>query len=50
MVDYAKLYENKGKCPICGREMYDDGKAVNRHHFVPKSRGGKEQFFVHTIC
>lgn len=42
--------EFKGHCPICDRKMYDDGKSINRHHFVPKSRGGKEQFFVHTLC
>lgn len=44
------LLENKGECPICGRLMYDDGKSINRHHFVPKSRGGREQEWVHTIC
>lgn len=43
-------YEYKGACPICDRGMYDDGKSINRHHFVPKSRGGKEQFYTHTIC
>ncbi len=40
----------RGACPICGREMIDDGKAVNRHHFVPKSRGGKAMEFVHAVC
>ncbi len=42
--------ENKGQCPICHREMFDDGSSINRHHFIPKSRGGKEQFYLHTIC
>lgn len=49
-MDYSKLYEYKGLCPICDREMYDNGKSVNRHHFIPKSRGGKEQLFVHSCC
>lgn len=43
-------YKNLGLCPICGREMLDDGKSVNRHHFVPKCRGGKVQEHVHTLC
>ena len=47
---YKKQYENKGCCQICDREMYDDGKSINRHHFVPKSRGGKEQYYIHTLC
>lgn len=46
----VKSYDNKGDCPICDREMIDDGKSINRHHFIPKSRGGKEQEYVHTIC
>lgn len=49
-MNYTKQYEFKGKCPICDRDMFDDGKSINRHHFVPKSRGGKEQFYTHTIC
>lgn len=49
-MDYSKKYEHKGACPICERDMYDDGKSINRHHFIPKSRGGKEQFFTHTLC
>lgn len=40
----------KGICPICDRDMYDDGKSINRHHFIPKSRGGKEQLLIHTLC
>lgn len=49
-MNYSKLYEYKGKCPICERDMYDDGKSINRHHFVPKSRGGQEQLHLHRIC
>lgn len=39
----------KGKCPICDRDMYA-GSSIDRHHFIPKSKGGKEQFFVHKVC
>lgn len=38
-----------GPCPICQRTMYDDG-SVDKHHFVPKSRGGRETEYVHKIC
>lgn len=48
-MNYFKEFEHKGKCPICDRDMFDDGKSINRHHFIPKSRGGKEQEFVHTV-
>jgi hypothetical protein len=26
------------------------GPSVNRHHFVPRSRGGRETEYVHRIC
>jgi hypothetical protein len=35
-------------CPICGREL--GTVSVDRHHLVPKSKGGREQFLVHKIC
>lgn len=38
-----------GMCPICDREMWQ-GESVNKHHFVPKSEGGKETMFVHRVC
>ena len=38
-----------GLCPICDREMWV-GESVNKHHFVPKSRGGKETTFLHKVC
>lgn len=43
-------YEYKGDCPICDRKMYDDGFSINKHHFKPKCKGGKETTYVHTIC
>ena len=38
-----------GFCPICGREMIE-GTSVNKHHFYPKCKGGKESEFLHKIC
>ena len=35
-------------CPLCGRTLGDVN--VDRHHLVPKTFKGKEQFFVHKIC
>lgn len=35
-------------CPLCGRVLGELN--VDRHHLVPKSFKGKEQFFVHKIC
>ncbi len=47
---YAVKLENLGPCPICGRDMLQDGVSVNKHHFIPKSRGGKEAHYCHTLC
>ena len=38
-----------GECCLCGREMLS-GKAVDRHHPVPKSQGGKDWVWMHRIC
>lgn len=38
-----------GPCPICGREMVD-GPSVNRHHWVPKSKGGDQASDIHVVC
>ena len=48
MTNYSQ-YEHKGICPICDRDMYA-GSSVNRHHFVPKSRGGKATEWCHRVC
>ncbi len=36
-------------CPLCGRPLVP-GPWVNRHHVVPRSRGGREVFDIHTVC
>lgn len=38
-----------GPCPLCGRPMLA-GASVDRHHFVPKSRGGRVAVPLHRIC
>jgi|ERR1035437_7498163 hypothetical protein len=38
-----------GICPICDREMWQD-KFVDRHHFLPKCKGGRETEWVHKVC
>ena len=38
-----------GPCPVCGRDMFDDG-SCNKHHFIPKSEGGSESEHVHRAC
>jgi hypothetical protein len=50
MKNYHQLYEYLGTCPICERDMFKDGSSTNQHHFVPKSRGGREQEYCHRIC
>lgn len=35
-------------CPLCGRPL---GEAnIDRHHLVPKSLKGREQFPIHKVC
>jgi len=34
-------------CWLCGRPL---GRRVERHHPVPKSRGGRETVSLHAIC
>jgi 5-methylcytosine-specific restriction endonuclease McrA len=35
-------------CPLCGRPLGELN--VDRHHLVPKSLKGREQFPIHKIC
>jgi hypothetical protein len=39
--------EEAPACFLCGRPL---GRRVERHHPVPKSRGGRETVPVHPIC
>ncbi|WP_404381978.1 HNH endonuclease [Caenispirillum salinarum] len=38
-----------GPCPLCGRPMVA-GPSLDRHHWVPRSQGGREQTLMHRIC
>ena len=35
-------------CPLCGRELGTVN--IDRHHLVPKTFKGREQFPIHKIC
>lgn len=35
-------------CPLCGRPLGTEN--IDRHHLVPKSLKGREQFPIHKIC
>ncbi|QJD92201.1 hypothetical protein HH213_20145 [Duganella dendranthematis] len=36
------------RCPLCGRVLGTVN--IDRHHLVPKTFKGKEQFPIHKIC
>ncbi|QFZ92742.2 HNH endonuclease [Synechococcus elongatus] len=41
--------QDLGPCPLCDRPLWKD-RFVDRHHFLPRSHGGKEWLYVHQIC
>ena len=45
----SKQPEVVGQCPICDRDMWK-GDSIDKHHMVPKCRGGKETEYLHKIC
>ena len=36
-------------CPICEKEMMP-GPSVNKHHLIPKLKGGKKTLEMHKVC
>jgi hypothetical protein len=36
------------RCPLCGRVLGTVN--IDRHHLVPKTFKGREQFPIHKIC
>lgn len=38
-----------GPCPLCGRPMIE-GPSVDRHHWTPRSLGGRAAEPLHTVC
>lgn len=45
----AEAEAELGLCGLCGRVLIP-GPSVNRHHLRPKSQGGTEMVWIHTIC
>ncbi len=43
------IEETLGECPLCKRQMIKD-KNVDKHHLIPKCKGGKETKYMHKIC
>ncbi|MCP4638051.1 MAG: HNH endonuclease [Methyloversatilis sp.] len=39
----------RADCPLCGRPLIP-GPAVDLHHLIPKSQGGRETVAMHRIC
>lgn len=38
-----------GPCPLCGRPMIA-GPSVDRHHWVPRTQGGRLASPLHRVC
>ncbi|RVU38294.1 HNH endonuclease [Hwanghaeella grinnelliae] len=38
-----------GPCPICGRPLIE-GPSIDRHHWIPRSKGGSGWSTLHRIC
>lgn len=38
-----------GSCPICERDMIK-GPFIDKHHFIPKCKGGKATQYLHKVC
>lgn len=45
----AQAPADLGPCPLCGRPMFD-GPSVERHHWVPRAFGGRDNAPVHQVC
>ncbi|MBB4287067.1 HNH endonuclease [Roseospira goensis] len=41
--------EALGPCPLCGRPMIA-GPSVERHHWTPRTFGGRESAAMHQVC
>ena len=38
-----------GQCPICDRDIWK-GPSIDKHHMVPKCKGGKATEYLHKVC
>jgi len=41
--------DDLGPCPLCGRPMVE-GPSVDRHHWIPRTEGGRKQSPLHQVC
>jgi len=41
------MAEDLGVCPLCDRPL---GTLREKHHVIPKSKGGKDTVLLHPIC
>lgn len=41
--------DDLGPCPVCGRPMIA-GPSVDRHHWTPRSHGGRTAAPLHRVC
>lgn len=41
--------EDHGPCPLCGRTI-PVGPAADRHHWVPRAKGGRDWSWLHRVC
>lgn len=37
------------KCPICDMNLIP-GSSIDKHHLVPKLKGGQDAYEIHKIC
>jgi 5-methylcytosine-specific restriction endonuclease McrA len=48
MLDASQAPAGDALCPLCGRPL--GTLNIDRHHLVPKSLKGREQFPIHKVC
>ncbi len=44
-----KIEKDPEPCPVCGRPIIE-GPGADRHHWLPKSRGGCASELIHVVC
>ena len=41
--------EHESNCPLCDMPLVP-GPSINRHHLIPKLKGGSDAIEMHVIC
>ena len=49
MTGRAEEAGDLGLCPLWGRPMIK-GPSTDRHHWTPRSKGGRDWSYMHRIC